>query len=157
MRLTPVDLLFVEDLSLAKCTRDNKHSSGVPCLSIAASSSLSMLRLKSLSFSEEASFSLKRKRQEGLTFLKWSWRWNQAIPFLCLKLDYILILCLVYARDQLILKGQQQNIFHMEMVMLATTNCGQEANRLSPSTFCHILIWKLKTNKIFPFTHAVLV
>lgn len=62
MRLTPVDLL-VEDLSLAKCTRDNRHSSGVPCLSRAASSSLSMLRLSNLSFSEEASFSLKRKTE----------------------------------------------------------------------------------------------
>lgn len=56
--LTPVDLLLVEDLSLAKCTKDNKHLSGVPCLSTAASSSLSILRLKSLSFSEDASFSL---------------------------------------------------------------------------------------------------
>lgn len=64
--LTPVDLLLVEDLSLAKCTKDNKHLSGVPCLSTAASSSLSILRLKSRSFSEEASFSLQN---EGYGYL----------------------------------------------------------------------------------------
>lgn len=61
--LTPVDLLLVEDLSLARCTKDNKHLSGVPCLSTAASSSLSILRLKSRSFSEDASFSLQNERQ----------------------------------------------------------------------------------------------
>lgn len=64
--LTPVDLLLVEDLSLAKCTKDNKHLSGVPCLSTAASSSLSILRLKSRSFSEDASFSLQN---EGYGYL----------------------------------------------------------------------------------------
>lgn len=63
--LTPADLLQGADFSLARCTRDSKHSSGGPCLSGAGSSSLSTLRLSSCSFSEEASFSLQRQKGDA--------------------------------------------------------------------------------------------
>lgn len=62
--LTPADLGVVAAFSLARWTSDSRHSSGEPCLSVAGSSSLSMLRLSSCSFSDEASFSLWK--QEGV-------------------------------------------------------------------------------------------
>lgn len=65
--LTPADLGVVAAFSLARWTSDSRHSSGEPCLSVAGSSSLSMLRLSSCSFSDEASFSLWK--QEGVSLV----------------------------------------------------------------------------------------
>lgn len=67
--LTPIVLLLLLQLLLAvlleqvlsrvRLTRDKRQRSVDPCFSCAASSSLSMLRLSSCSFSDDASFSLK--------------------------------------------------------------------------------------------------
>ena len=54
--LTPAALVAVAAFSLARCTSDSRHSSGGPC-----PSSLSRLRFSSCSFSDEASFSLRRQ------------------------------------------------------------------------------------------------
>lgn len=68
--LTPVILpqrgLALPALSLLRWTSDSRHRSAAPCFSRDASSSLSMLRLRSCSFSDEASFSLQRGKQSVL-------------------------------------------------------------------------------------------